>query len=63
MNNYSKIGKEDSNYTKSEKVRTGKGHLNAPWFYDWFSGKEFSLMNIYNKIVKNASSYNKLNKE
>lgn len=63
MNNYSKIGKEDSNYTKSEKVRTGKGHLSAPWFYDWFSGEVFILVNIYNKIAKNASNYNKVNKE
>lgn len=55
MSEYTKIEKETSNYTKSDKKGTEKGWFILGWFLDWFS-----KLGIYQKIEKSISTYTKV---
>ena len=54
MSTYTKVEKEISTYTKTDKV--DKGWFRQGWFTGWFSGE------IYHKIAKVLSTYSKVDK-
>lgn len=57
MSDYTKVEKETSNYTKTDKSK-GKGWFKLGWFLDWFQ-ETF----LYHKVEKETSSYSKVDKE
>jgi hypothetical protein len=63
---YTKINKETSTYVKTDKTQD-KGHLKAPWFYDWFAGELYhkvsKVLSTFTKTDKNIASYTKTEKE
>jgi len=53
---WNKTDKQTGNYNKipEYKSKKVKGHLESPWFHDWFSGEEIEV---------NIANYNKADKE
>lgn len=54
MATYTKITKDTSTYTKTDKADTG--WFRQGWFSNWFGG-------LYRKVSKSLSTYTKVNKE
>ena len=54
MTTYTKVEKEITIYTKTDK--TGKGWFKQGWFAAWFSGDS------YQKVEKILSNYTKIDK-
>jgi len=54
---WNKTDKQTGNYNKIPEYKSKKvikGHLESPWFHDWFSGEEIEV---------NIANYNKADKE
>ena len=51
---YTKVDKEVSTYTKTDK--SNEGWFERGWFSDWFSRE------IYRRVIKVLSNYTKINK-
>lgn len=57
MTTYTKINKETSTYTKRDKKDIERGWFRGGWFtQSWFAG-------AYVKVIKDLSTYSKIEKE